>query len=328
MGQSDNQSSPYSSNAGGWGTPTSNNASRTQQPQSQQSGAQQNNSSTGWGTPSSAWGSPAPASSPAQGTENTSSASSGWGTSNPANASSPSGGAPASASAWGTPVPDSGSSYSNGAAAGAASTSGNVAGGTATQSATGNATSAAATAVRPLPVAPITFLSLGVGLICSLLVWPFAGIVQGQVAARLVGYVVPEYAMTANRGMMFSSVVFCAFIVLYLSAKYIRVFTSGDLLRRAVCYVVMAIVASFLLSRIAKMGYSIGGSADLAEGVLPWNAMLSALVPSAFLFVGAMLLSRADNVPKENKTGRIGLYAIGIIVMVVSSVVIALSVGA
>lgn len=328
MGQSDNQSSPYSSNAGGWGTPTPNTASQTQQQQSQQSDGQQNNSSTGWGTPSPVWGSPAQASSPAQGTENTSSASSGWGASNPAGASSPSGGAPASASAWGTPIPDSGSPYSNGAAAGAASTSGNATGGTAAQPATSNPTSAAATAAQPLPVEPITFLSLGVGLICSLLVWPFAGIVQGQVAARLVGYVAPEYAMTANRGMMFSSVVFCTFIVLYLSAKYVKVFTSGNSLRSVVCYVVMAIVASFLLSRIAKMGYTTGGSTDLAGGALPWNAMLSALVPAVFLFVGAVLLSRADNVPKEKKATRIGLYIIGVIAMVVSSVVIAFSVGA
>lgn len=172
------------------------------------------------------------------------------------------------------------------------------------------------------------------GLVSSLLVWFLVDIVQTNVIPKLIGQVPAGYGMTAGKGALFASVVFCTFTVLYLSAKYVRVFTSGDRFQSGICYIVMAGVATFLLSRIVRMGSSFSlvpsstsasGSTSLTGGLLPWGSMMSALVPAAVLFLGALLLSLADNVPAASKIKRAAIYLVGAIIMIIGSAVIALS---
>lgn len=52
---------------------------------------------------------------------------------------------------------------------------------------------------------------------------------------------------------------------------------------------------------------------------------MSALVPAAVLFVGALLLNVADNVPDTARVKRVAVYVLGAIVMIGASGVIALS---
>ncbi|WP_094661873.1 hypothetical protein [Bifidobacterium tissieri] len=245
-------------------------------------------------------------------------------------ATSYSGGSPSSSSAssWGTPAQGAGSPY------GAGSAGGNAAG-TSAQFAAAPAPTSAATAAssQSLHVTPITFLSLGLGLICSLLFGPFVAIVQTQVVAKLMGQLPDGYTMTAmtpGRGALFSFVVFCTFIALYLSTKYVRVLTAGDRFQSGICYIVMTGVATFLLSRIGGMDNAVSNAVGtsgltLTGGLLPWQAMMSALVPAAVLFVGALLLNVADNVPDTARVKRVAVYVLGAIVMIGASGVIALS---
>ena len=196
-----------------------------------------------------------------------------------------------------------------------------------------SAAATSATAAQSLSVAPITFLSLGLGLICSLLVGPLVALVQTQLIAKIMGQLPDGYTMTAmttGRGALFSFVVFCAFIALYLSVKYVRVFTAGDRFQSGICYITMTGVVTFLLSRVGGMDNAVSDAVGasgitLTGGLLPWQAMMAALVPAAVLFVGALLLNVADNVPDTTKVKRVVVYVLGAIVMIGASGVIALS---
>ncbi|WP_143723322.1 hypothetical protein [Bifidobacterium longum] len=318
-----------------------------------------NGSGSGWGSASS-WGSPAApsgatgSSSGSPYTRNTSNGASGSGSgaSSSSAGSSSTGGSPyssGSASAWGTPAPSrgggstpsgspstgsssaSGSPYSSGSASAWGTPAPSQGGGTAPSGTPSPSSPSPSSpsgtprpAARPAPVPPtakpVSFISLGLGLVANLLIWPICWAVQTFFLKAVFGYVPDDWMMTPQKGLLYTFVGFCAFIVMYLTAKYAAVLANGIMVGKLVCYAMMAVIALLILSRLSGMGHTALVPTSYSNIFASFNM---AFLPGLVMFVGALLCAAADNAVSSSRKKGIGLYVVATLVLLFASVEIA-----
>ena len=121
----------------------------------------------------------------------------------------------------------------------------------------------------------------------NLLIWPICWAVQTFFLKAVFGYVPDDWMMTPQKGLLYTFVGFCAFIVMYLTAKYAAVLANGIMVGKLVCYAMMAVIAGLVM------------------------------------FVGALLCAAADNAVSSSRKKGIGLYVVATLVLLFASVEIA-----
>ena len=167
---------------------------------------------------------------------------------------------------------------------------------------------------------PVSFISLGLGLVANLLIWPICWAVQTFFLKAVFGYVPDDWMMTPQKGLLYTFVGFCAFIVMYLTAKYAAVLANGIMVGKLVCYAMMAVIALLILSRLSGMGHTALVPTSYSNIFASFNM---AFLPGLVMFVGALLCAAADNAVSSSRKKGIGLYVVATLVLLFASVEIA-----
>ena len=154
----------------------------------------------------------------------------------------------------------------------------------------------------------------------NLLIWPICWAVQTFFLKAVFGYVPDDWMMTPQKGLLYTFVGFCAFIVLYLTAKYAAVLANGIMVGKLVCYAMMAVIALLILSRLSGMGHTALVPTSYSNIFASFNM---AFLPGLVMFVGALLCAAADNAVSSSRKKGIGLYVVATLVLLFASVEIA-----
>lgn len=167
----------------------------------------------------------------------------------------------------------------------------------------------------------ISFVSLSLGLLSGLVVWLFGWAAQtfGMQPQMAAGW-----TMGPQKGITSALLVFCLFIVMYLTAKYAAALGHGKMLAIVVCYAVMVLLVAWGMSYLQGSGFTAAAWTP-ANGSLSTGSVVSAswmrdAVPGGVaMLVGAICCAKADRLmPSERVKGAL-LYAAATVLLVIAS---------